>query len=66
MSTKKIALITGANRGIGFETAKQLGEKGVAVIVAVLAVLPALSPVNEAILPVPVAARPMVVSLFVQ
>lgn len=34
MSTKKIALITGANRGIGFETAKQLGENGVAVIIA--------------------------------
>ncbi|MEO8028208.1 MAG: SDR family oxidoreductase [Bryobacteraceae bacterium] len=32
--TKRVALITGANRGIGFETAKQLGNKGVTVIVA--------------------------------
>ncbi len=31
---KKVALITGANRGIGLETAKQLGEKGVTVVVA--------------------------------
>lgn len=34
MSTKKVALITGANRGLGLETAKQLGEKGITVIVA--------------------------------
>lgn len=28
----KVAFITGANRGIGFETARELGEKGVTVI----------------------------------
>lgn len=31
--TKKIALITGANKGIGFETARQLGQKGFTVLV---------------------------------
>jgi NAD(P)-dependent dehydrogenase (short-subunit alcohol dehydrogenase family) len=30
---KPIALITGANKGIGFETAKQLGQKGYTVLV---------------------------------
>ncbi|HTJ30402.1 MAG TPA: SDR family oxidoreductase [Acidobacteriaceae bacterium] len=30
---KKVALITGANRGIGLETAKQLGAEGVTVVV---------------------------------
>jgi NAD(P)-dependent dehydrogenase (short-subunit alcohol dehydrogenase family) len=31
---KKVALVTGANRGIGLETARQLGQKGITVVVA--------------------------------
>ncbi len=30
---KKVALVTGANRGIGLETARQLGQKGITVVV---------------------------------
>jgi NAD(P)-dependent dehydrogenase (short-subunit alcohol dehydrogenase family) len=33
MADKKVALITGANRGIGLETARQLGKKEVTVVV---------------------------------
>lgn len=32
--SNKIALVTGANKGIGFETARQLGKQGVTVIAA--------------------------------
>jgi NAD(P)-dependent dehydrogenase (short-subunit alcohol dehydrogenase family) len=31
-STEKVALITGANKGIGFETARGLGELGIAIV----------------------------------
>ena len=31
---KRIALVTGANKGLGFETARQLGKEGVTVLMA--------------------------------
>src|SRR5437868_15171820 len=33
MTTQKIALITGANKGVGFETARQLGQQNITVII---------------------------------
>ena len=32
MTKKKVAFITGANRGIGLETTRELGQKGIAVV----------------------------------
>jgi NAD(P)-dependent dehydrogenase (short-subunit alcohol dehydrogenase family) len=33
MVDKQVAVITGGNKGIGFEVARQLGRKGYAVVI---------------------------------
>src|SRR5262249_40822511 len=33
MSTNKVALITGANKGIGYEVARQLGQQSITVLI---------------------------------
>jgi NAD(P)-dependent dehydrogenase (short-subunit alcohol dehydrogenase family) len=47
MKNQKTALITGANRGIGFETAKQLGEQGITVVLAARQLSAATEAANE-------------------
>lgn len=44
---KQVALITGANRGIGLETARQLGKKDMIVLVAARSLLKAEQAVDE-------------------
>ena len=47
MKNQKTALITGANRGIGLETEKQLGEQGITVVLAARQLSAATEAANE-------------------
>jgi len=46
-TSNKVAFITGANRGIGFETAKQLGALGIEVVLGVRDLQKGFKAVNE-------------------
>ncbi len=50
MSNKRIALITGANKGIGLETARQLGKEGITVLVGARDLVTGGSSTSEACL----------------
>lgn len=47
MNNKKIALITGANKGIGLETARRLGQQGITVLVGARDEMKALTAADE-------------------
>jgi NAD(P)-dependent dehydrogenase (short-subunit alcohol dehydrogenase family) len=47
MSTKRVALISGANKGIGLETARQLGKQGITVLVGARSLAKGEAAANE-------------------
>lgn len=47
MASEKIAFITGGNKGIGFETARQLGKEGVTVVIGTRDLAKAQAAIDE-------------------